>query len=147
MDVVMPQLGETVAEGKVSAWFKAPGDSVAVGENLFEIETDKVTMEVQALTSGILSEIRVEQGATVPVGAIVAVIGETEAVALSGAPDDAPGKLAAPPPSPLRGGARGGVAPSLGGNGAAAPFQLAPFAETNTPTGSFGKAEAFGMKV
>src|SRR5687767_15185013 len=100
MDVVMPQLGETVSEGKVSAWFKAPGDPVAVGENLFEIETDKVTMEVQAVTSGVLSEIRVEQGATVPVGAVVAVIGETGPVAVTGAPDDAPGKVAALSPSP-----------------------------------------------
>jgi pyruvate/2-oxoglutarate dehydrogenase complex dihydrolipoamide acyltransferase (E2) component len=144
MDVVMPQLGETVAEGKVSAWFKAPGDPVAVGESLFEIETDKVTMEVQALTSGVLAEIRVEEGATVPVGAIVAVIGETGAVALTGAPDDAPGKVpAAPFPSPLR----VGVTPSSG-NGARAPFQLAPFAETNTPTENYGKADGpLGVKI
>src|SRR5688572_20112346 len=93
MDVVMPQLGETVAEGKVATWFKAPGDAVEVGDNLFEIETDKVTMDVQALTSGVLSEIRVKSGETVPVGAVVAVIGQKGAVAVSGAPDDAPGKL------------------------------------------------------
>src|ERR687894_1368774 len=93
MDVVMPQLGETVAEGTVSAWFKSPGDRVEVGENLFEIETDKVTMEVQALASGTLSEIRVKQGETAPVGAVVAVIGESAAEARTGAPDDAPGKV------------------------------------------------------
>ncbi len=111
MDVVMPQLGETVAEGKVAAWFKAPGDSVEVGENLFEIETDKVTMEVQALASGVLSEIRVRSGETVPVGAVVAVIGETGATAITGAPDDAPGKVPSSP-SPLAGeGPGGGTVP------------------------------------
>ena len=75
MDVVMPQLGETVAEGKIGNWFKEVGDKVAAGENLFEIETDKVTMEVQAIEGGVLSEIRVAAGVTVPVGTVVAVIG------------------------------------------------------------------------
>ncbi len=75
MDVLMPQLGETVTEGKVATWFKTVGDAVAAGENLFEIETDKVTMEVQATSSGVLAEIRVPAGATVPVGTIVAVLG------------------------------------------------------------------------
>ncbi len=71
----MPQLGETVTEGKVAAWFKSVGEHVAAGENLFEIETDKVTMEVQATESGILAEIRVAAGATVPVGTVLAVLG------------------------------------------------------------------------
>lgn len=68
MDVLMPQLGETVAEGTISVWFKAAGDRIEKGENLFEIETDKVAMEVQAITSGVLSEIRVAQGEVAPVG-------------------------------------------------------------------------------
>ena len=156
MDVVMPQLGETVAEGKVATWFKAPGDRVEVGENLFEIETDKVTMEVQALTSGVLSEIRVKSGETVPVGAVVAVIGESGALSVTGAPDDAPGKIPSLP-SPrdphdsgslvtddevgntrLRAGEvrEGAKMPRPN----SPPFQLAPFAETNTPTVNFGKA-------
>ena len=101
MDVVMPQLGETVAEGKVATWFKTLGDKVEAGENLFEIETDKVTMEVQALTGGVLSEIRVQAGELAPVGAIVAVIGESGAISRTGAPDDAPGKMKSAPPSPL----------------------------------------------
>ena len=58
MDVLMPQLGETVSEGKVLTWFKSVGDQVKAGENLFEIETDKVTMEIQSLETGVLSEIR-----------------------------------------------------------------------------------------
>lgn len=74
MEVLMPQLGETVAEGKITVWFKSVGDSVAPGDNLFEIETDKVSMEVPATSAGILKEIRVKQGEVAPVSAIVAVI-------------------------------------------------------------------------
>ena len=57
--IIMPQLGETVAEGKVLAWFKSVGDEIKEGDNLFEVETDKVTIEVQAVVAGRLSEIRV----------------------------------------------------------------------------------------
>src|SRR6478672_2758000 len=74
MDVLMPQLGETVAEGKVTKWFKAAGDAVKPGDNLFEIETDKVSMEVPSTTAGVLAEIRVRVGEVAPVGAVVAVI-------------------------------------------------------------------------
>ena len=72
--VIMPQLGETVAEGKILAWFKSIGDEVREGDNLFEVETDKVTVEVQAITAGRLSEIRVGPGVIAKVGQIVAVI-------------------------------------------------------------------------
>src|SRR3954470_10117758 len=74
MDVLMPQLGETVAEGKITKWFKSAGDAVKPGDNLFEIETDKVSMEVPATSAGVLSEIRVGTGEVAPVGAVVAVI-------------------------------------------------------------------------
>jgi pyruvate/2-oxoglutarate dehydrogenase complex dihydrolipoamide acyltransferase (E2) component len=73
--VLMPQLGETVAEGKILAWFKSIGDEIKEGDNLFEVETDKVTIEVQAIVSGRLNEIRVFPGDVAKVGAIVAVIG------------------------------------------------------------------------
>ena len=62
MDVLMPQLGETVAEGKITKWFKSAGDAVKPGDNLFEIETDKVSMEVPSITAGTLTEIRVQDG-------------------------------------------------------------------------------------
>src|SRR5580704_16281999 len=81
MEVLMPQLGETVTEGKITVWFKAVGDTIAPGDNLFEIETDKVSMEVPATSGGILREIRVKQGEVAPVSAIVAVIGDGEAKA------------------------------------------------------------------
>src|SRR5205807_7500151 len=74
MDVLMPQLGETVAEGKITKWFKSAGDAVQPGDNLFEIETDKVSMEVPSTTAGVLAEIRVGAGEVAPIGAIVAVI-------------------------------------------------------------------------
>src|SRR6267142_1425899 len=74
MDVLMPQLGETVAEGKITKWYKSAGDAVKPGDNLFEIETDKVSMEVPSTATGVLSEIRVGAGEVAPVGAVVAVI-------------------------------------------------------------------------
>ena len=92
MDVLMPQLGETVAEGKITKWFKSAGDAVKPGDNLFEIETDKVSMEVPSITTGTLSEIRVQAGETALVGAVVAVIaGEGAAAA------NAPAAKAPPP--------------------------------------------------
>ena len=70
----MPQLGETVAEGKITKWFKSAGEQVQPGDNLFEIETDKVSMEVPSTTAGVLAEIRVPAGEVAPVGAVVGVI-------------------------------------------------------------------------
>ena len=70
----MPQLGETVAEGKITKWFKAAGDAVKPGDNLFEIETDKTSMEVPSTTTGTLTEIRFKVGEVAKVGAVVAVI-------------------------------------------------------------------------
>jgi pyruvate dehydrogenase E2 component (dihydrolipoamide acetyltransferase) len=70
----MPQLGETVAEGKITKWFKSAGDAVKPGDNLFEIETDKTSMEVPSTTAGTLSEIRFNVGDVAKVGTVVAVI-------------------------------------------------------------------------
>ena len=74
MNVLMPQLGETVAEGTVSAWHKKVGDTVAVDEIILDVETDKVSMEVPAQKAGVLVEIRVPAGETVDVGTVLAVI-------------------------------------------------------------------------
>ena len=83
MDVLMPQLGETVAEGKITKWFKSAGEEVKPGDNLFEIETDKVSMEVPSTTNGVLAEIRVPAGAVAPVGAVVGVIADGGGAAAS----------------------------------------------------------------
>lgn len=74
MDVIMPQLGETVSEGTVSVWHKTIGDTVSTKEPLFDVSSDKVEMEVPAPAEGTLLEIRVDAGTTVPVGEVVAVI-------------------------------------------------------------------------
>ncbi len=74
MDIIMPQLGETVEEGTVAAWHKREGDKVAVDELLVEIETDKVATEVPSLVAGTLRKILVSQGQTVKVGTILAII-------------------------------------------------------------------------
>src|SRR6267378_2169158 len=84
MDVLMPQLGETVAEGKITKWFVSAGDAVKPGDNLFEIETDKVSMEVPAISAGTLAAIHVQAGEIAPVGAVVAIIeGKGETVSLN----------------------------------------------------------------
>jgi len=74
MDVIMPQLGETVTEGTVANWYKKVGDTVKADEPLFEVETDKVTTEIPAIASGVLKTILVESGTTVPVCTVLAVI-------------------------------------------------------------------------
>jgi pyruvate dehydrogenase E2 component (dihydrolipoamide acetyltransferase) len=101
VEVLMPQMGESIAEGTVSKWLKRVGEAVQRDEPLFEISTDKVDAEIPAPAAGVLAEIKVPEGQTVPVQTLVAVI-ETEAGA--GAPQTAaqtaPPAAAAPPPPP-----------------------------------------------
>src|SRR6516225_669286 len=78
-DVVMPQMGESIAEGTIVRWIKKVGDRVDRDEPLFEISTDKVDAEIPAPAAGVVSEIRVREGETVPVNSIVAVIGSATA--------------------------------------------------------------------
>src|SRR6266446_407803 len=87
--VVMPQMGESVAEGTIVRWIKKIGDAVERDEPLFEISTDKVDAEIPAPAAGVLSEIRVKEGETVPVNSVVAVIGEAGG-ALKPGPASAP---------------------------------------------------------
>lgn len=90
IDVVMPQMGESIAEGTMSRWLKKVGDAVKRDEPIFEISTDKVDAEIPSPTSGILAEVLVTEGQTVPVQTVVARI-ETEAGAVAAAPAPAPG--------------------------------------------------------
>jgi pyruvate dehydrogenase E2 component (dihydrolipoamide acetyltransferase) len=76
--VVMPKLSPTMEEGQLARWLKNEGDRVSVGEPLAEIDTDKATMEAQALTTGVLRKILVEAGATVPLGQVIAIIGDAD---------------------------------------------------------------------
>jgi pyruvate dehydrogenase E2 component (dihydrolipoamide acetyltransferase) len=80
-DVLMPQMGESIAEGTVVRWIKKVGDKVDRDEPLFEISTDKVDAEIPSPTAGVVSEIRVKEGETVPVNSVVAVIGPASASA------------------------------------------------------------------
>ncbi len=80
-EILVPTLGESVTEATVAKWFKAEGDAVAVDEPIVELETDKVTLEVNASTAGTLSSIAVREGENVEVGALLGIIGEGAAVA------------------------------------------------------------------
>jgi len=80
-DVVMPQMGESIAEGTIVRWIKKVGEKVDRDEPLFEISTDKVDAEIPSPAAGVVSEIRVKEGETVPVNSVVAVIGSTSAAA------------------------------------------------------------------
>jgi len=132
----MPQLGETVAEGKIVKWFKSAGDAVKPGDNLFEIETDKTSMEVPATSAGTLAEIRFGVGEVAKVGAVVAVISGAGA-SPSAAPAAAPAK--SPPP-------RAAAAPVAAVQATPTPrtTPLDPFREVRTPERNFGPAKLPG---
>jgi len=147
VDVLMPQLGETVSEGKIVKWFKSAGDSVKPGENLFEIETDKTSMEVPATSAGMLLEVRVLVGEVVKVGAVVAVIsgaGETTKTASTPAKQAepslpfAPAKAGVQSPEALGPRLRGDERP---GNVSFAYPQMDPFREVRTPERNYGPAK------
>ena len=94
VDVIMPQMGESIFEGTITRWLKKPGDHVERDEPLFEISTDKVDAEIPAPSAGVLKEIKVTEGQTVPIQTVVAVI---EAGGVAAASASAP---AAPAPTP-----------------------------------------------
>jgi 2-oxoglutarate dehydrogenase E2 component (dihydrolipoamide succinyltransferase) len=107
IEVVMPQMGVSVSEGTITRWLKQPGDSVALDEPLLEISTDKVDTEVPSPGEGTVTEIRVQEGETVEVGTVLAVIGAPGAAPAEPAPTpapepEAPTAAAAPeaPPAP-----------------------------------------------
>ena len=143
MDVLMPQLGETVAEGKITKWFKSAGEQVKPGDNLFEIETDKVSMEVPSTTTGVLAEIRVPAGDVAPVGAIVGVIADGSAAQPSRAAASAPppALAAKPAASPATTTAAAPVAEIRQDS---RPIKLDPFFEVRTPDRNFGPARLSG---
>src|SRR5437773_2056650 len=103
VDVIMPQMGESIAEGTLTRWLKKSGDKVARDEPIFEISTDKVDAEIPSPAAGTLVEIKVQEGQTVPINTVVALI-ETEAGAVAGAGKPAPspqGAAKAAPAAPV----------------------------------------------
>jgi 2-oxoglutarate dehydrogenase E2 component (dihydrolipoamide succinyltransferase) len=104
-DVVMPQMGESIFEGTITKWLKKPGDKVERDEPLFEISTDKVDAEIPSPSAGVLKEIKVKEGQTVPINTVVATI-DGAAGASAAAPTPAPkaeaarpAAVSAPPPA------------------------------------------------
>src|SRR6476660_5853500 len=153
MDVLMPQLGETVAEGKITQWFKSAGDATKPGDNLFEIETDKVSMEVPSTSAGVLAEIRVAAGEVAPVGAVVAVIADGAGASAPSAGKTAPVTTAPATPAPVKQSPPPVAAPSSATSlssvaaspaAASAPIKLDPFFEVRTPERNYGPARLAG---
>ena len=99
-NVIMPQMGESIAEGTLTRWLKKIGDSVKRDEPLFEISTDKVDAEIPAPAAGVLLEILVTEGTTVPINTVVAKIGEAGEATASAPAADAPAPAQAPAPAP-----------------------------------------------
>ena len=134
----MPQLGETVAEGKITKWFKAAGDAVKPGDNLFEIETDKTSMEVPSTTSGTLTDIRFQVGEVAKVGAVVAVIVGAGATASPAPATTAPAKTPTPQPRP----APAATAAPMHSTPMPRPAPpMDPFREVRTPERNYGPAK------
>jgi len=124
VDVVMPQMGESIFEGTITKWLKKPGDKVERDEPLFEISTDKVDAEIPSPSAGVLQEIKIAEGQTVPIQTVVAVI------------DGAGSTAAAPAPAP----AKAAVTPAAPAPAAAKPVLPAPASQpvTPAPAGSSG---------
>lgn len=165
MQVVMPQMGESLAEGTVVRWLKQPGDTVALDEPLFEITTDKVDTEVPSPVAGVLASILVPEGETVAVGAPVATIEEsadtprsaTAAAAASTAPlaplpqaASEPAKVSEPAEPPA-GHFKSSHAPQTvsfrRGAGTPAPSAVAPAANRSFSPGVLGAARAGGVPL
>ena len=99
-EITLPQLGETVTEGTITRWFKKVGEAVAADEPLFEVSTDKVDTEVPSPIAGVLTEIRVAEGDTVPVGTVIAVVGDSAGAPAPAPAAPAPAAAPTPPPAP-----------------------------------------------
>ncbi len=129
VDIVMPQMGESIFEGTITKWLKKPGDKVERDEPLFEISTDKVDAEIPSPSAGVLKEIKVGEGQTVPIQTIVGVI------------DAAGSAVAAPAPAPAPTTAKvpAAAAPAPAAPKPSAPAPAPPVAAVPAPSGSTGE--------
>src|SRR5271168_3321846 len=119
VDIVMPQMGESIFEGTITKWLKKPGDKVERDEPLFEISTDKVDAEIPSPSAGVLQEIKVHEGQTVPIQTIVGVIDAAGAAASAAVSTPGAAKTEAPK-------APATAAPARTAAPAAAPVAAAP---------------------
>ncbi len=127
VDVLMPQMGESIAEGTLSKWLKKLGDEVKRDEPLFEISTDKVDAEIPAPSAGVLAEIKVQEGQTVPVQTLVAVIETDKGAAATAAPATAASPAAPPVAAAQR-------APAAPGGTAVSPPSTSPVLPRPSPS-------------
>ena len=134
VDIVMPQMGESIFEGTITKWLKKPGEKVERDEPLFEISTDKVDAEIPSPSAGVLKEIKVGEGQTVPIQTIVGVID----AAGSPAAAPAPAKAAAPAPAPAKAPAAAAPAP-VAPKPAVPAAAAAPIAAAPAASGSGGE--------
>jgi pyruvate dehydrogenase E2 component (dihydrolipoamide acetyltransferase) len=111
VDVIMPQMGESIFEGTITKWLKKPGDKIERDEPLFEISTDKVDAEIPSPAAGVLKEIKVNEGQTVPIQTVVAVIDADGAGAAAAVPALAKAEAAKPAPAPASAPAASKAAP------------------------------------
>jgi pyruvate dehydrogenase E2 component (dihydrolipoyllysine-residue acetyltransferase) len=142
VDVIMPQMGESIFEGTITKWLKKAGDKIERDEPLFEISTDKVDAEIPSPSAGVLKEIKVSEGQTVPIQTIVAVIDVDGAGAASSAPAAAPTKPEAARPAP--------AAPAAAKPSALAPSataQSAPQAPTVSASGERVRSSPLVRKI
>ena len=143
VDVIMPQLGESLTEGTVSEWLKAPGDEVARDEPLLTVETEKVNTTIEAETGGTLEEILIEQGTVVSCGTVIARIRSSEPVAAVPAASHSPAAPAQTPtpstPAPARG--------HLGSDAQATTFPAHASASSGEPGAGLQAAAHFGGRT
>ena len=140
VDVIMPQMGESIFEGTITKWLKKPGDRIERDEPLFEISTDKVDAEIPAPSAGVLKEIKVSEGQTVPIQTVVAVIDAVGASA--GAPAAAPAPATTPAPAAQRPETPKAAAPAPPAPAAAPAAPVAPIAAAPQPPPSPSAAPA-----
>jgi pyruvate dehydrogenase E2 component (dihydrolipoamide acetyltransferase) len=134
-DVVMPQMGESIVEGTLTRWLKKPGDRVERDEPLFEISTDKVDTEIPSPSEGVLSEVLVQEGATVAINAVVARIGDG-AKAAEAPKEQAPAPRQAEAPAEPKAEAKPAAPPAP-----PAPTPAAPAASADAPVQADGAGE------
>jgi 2-oxoglutarate dehydrogenase E2 component (dihydrolipoamide succinyltransferase) len=140
-DVVMPQMGESIAEGTIVRWIKKVGDRVDRDEPLFEISTDKVDAEIPSPAAGVLLEVRAKEGETVPVNSVVAVIGEAGVAAA------APIKATQPPPATPAAAPEPTAVPTCAAPASSSPVATASAAVVPVEPAASGGAELSGDQL
>jgi len=131
IDVVMPQMGESITEGTLTRWLKKPGEKVERDEPLFEISTDKVDTEIPSPAAGVLSEVLVQEGATVAINSVVARIGDSAGAAPVAAP------AAAPPQQQAQPSVSTGPSVGVGASAAAPEARTLPAAPSAAAAGAY----------